>query len=61
MEEYFNEWNEIKKLTNQNERKLGIKAREVFWIKLGQNIGSEEYGKGGDFYETCNYYKKINT
>jgi hypothetical protein len=27
-------------------RRLGIKPREIFWAKIGHNIGDEEYGKG---------------
>ena len=46
MLEEYNEWNEVKKITSKNNIHIGIKSREVFWIKLGQNIGDEEYGKG---------------
>jgi mRNA interferase MazF len=48
MKEY-DEWNEVKKHTQQKKRKLGMKSREIFWVKIGHNIGSEEYGKGKDF------------
>lgn len=48
MQEY-DRWNEVKKETIQKERKLGIKPREIFWVKIGQNIGDEEYGKGDLF------------
>lgn len=47
--ENFNKWNEVKKNTQLNKRKLGLKQRDIFWVKIGQNIGSEEYGKGDDF------------
>lgn len=45
----FDKWNETKKSTHKNRRKLGLKQREIWWVKIGQNIGSEEYGKGKDF------------
>lgn len=45
----FDEWNEAKKATESIERKVGIKPRELFWVKIGINIGSEEYGKGENF------------
>ena len=45
----FDEWNEIKKVTHKKERRLAIKTREIFWLKIGQNIGTEEFGKGKDF------------
>lgn len=45
----FDQWNSLKKKTHFKERKVGIKPRDIFYIRLGQNIGSEEYGKGDDF------------
>lgn len=45
----YDEWNEIKKKTSRKNRKLGIKPREIFWVKIGHNLGSEEFGKGNDF------------
>jgi len=46
MFEKYDNWNEVKKITTKNKIHIGIKTREVFWVKLGQNIGDEEYGKG---------------
>jgi len=45
----YDKWNEVKKQISQNKRRLGIKPREIFWLKIGQNIGDEEYGKGKVF------------
>jgi len=45
----YDEWNEVKKTTESNKRKSGIKPREIYWAKIGYNIGDEEYGKGKDF------------
>lgn len=45
----YDEWNEIKKQTQQVNSNLSIKAREIYWTKIGLNIGNEEYGKGNDF------------
>ncbi|NQY22505.1 MAG: type II toxin-antitoxin system PemK/MazF family toxin [Campylobacteraceae bacterium] len=45
----FDKWNEIKKVCDENNRKIGIKPREIFWAKIGLNIGSEEYGKDKNF------------
>ncbi|MEA1920556.1 MAG: type II toxin-antitoxin system PemK/MazF family toxin [Campylobacterota bacterium] len=47
--EKFDEWNEVKKVAQIKERRLDIKPREIFWAKIGQNIGDEEYGKGQNF------------
>jgi len=49
MADVYDEWNEIKKKTNKKENKVGFKEREIFWVRLGQNIGSEEFGKGNEF------------
>jgi len=45
----YDEWNSVKKKTEKINRKLGIKPREIFWLKIGKNIGHEEYGKGREF------------
>jgi mRNA interferase MazF len=45
----FEKWHNVKKSIHQSKRKLGIKPREIFWVKIGQNIGDEEYGKGEVF------------
>jgi mRNA-degrading endonuclease toxin of MazEF toxin-antitoxin module len=49
MEEKFDEWNEVKKRTAKKQFKVTIKPREIFWVKIGQNVGSEEFGKNKDF------------
>jgi len=38
MSKRFDEWNETKKITESRERKVGIKPRELFWVKIGQNM-----------------------
>ena len=55
----FDEWNETKKLTEVNMRRVGIKPRELFWVKIGQNIGSEEYGKGENFTRPVIIVRKL--
>ncbi len=55
----FNKWNEVKKKTEDNKRKLGIKSRDIFWAKIGQNIGSEEYGKNDSFARPIIIIRKL--
>jgi len=55
----FNQWNEVKKKTEDNKRKLGIKPRDIFWAKIGQNIGSEEYGKNDNFARPIIIIRKL--
>ncbi|MBL0687157.1 MAG: type II toxin-antitoxin system PemK/MazF family toxin [Sulfurospirillum sp.] len=49
MSQVYDKWNEVKKQVNCKNRNLSIKVREIFWVKIGQNIGDEEYGKGEIF------------
>ncbi len=42
----FNEWNKQKIEINKNSLNKWVKIREVWWMSLGINIGSEENGKG---------------
>jgi len=45
----FDKWNEVKKETDKAQMHFKIKPREIFWVKIGQNIGHEEFGKGKEF------------
>ena len=45
----FDQWNNIKKTTHKTKVKVTIKPRDIYWAKIGQNIGHEEYGKGKEF------------
>ena len=45
----FDNWNEVKKETQNKNFILTIKKREIYWAKIGLNIGHEQYGKGKDF------------
>ncbi len=55
----YDKWNEVKKHTIKNNRKLGIKEREIFWVKIGQNIGDEEYEKGDIFSRPIIVIRKL--
>lgn len=57
----FDDWNKVKKITNQNKRNLGIKTREIFWAKIGLNIGSEEYGKDKNFARPVIIVRKLTS
>jgi|TARA_R110002033_G_scaffold63018_1_gene113918 mRNA interferase MazF len=59
MDRFFDEWNEIKKELTKNERKLGIKSREIFWANIGQNIGYEQNGKGKNFVRPVIVVRKL--
>ena len=57
----YDKWNEVKKVVSKNNRQLGIKPREIFWAKIGQNIGSEEYGKGKNFARPVVIIRKLTS
>ncbi len=49
----YDAWNNIKKKSNTEENRVGFKEREIFWVRVGQNIGAEEFGKGERVSKTC--------
>ena len=57
--EKFDEWNIVKKKTQKTKRVLTLRQREVWWAKLGQNIGSEEYGKNSNFTRPVVVIKRL--
>jgi mRNA interferase MazF len=40
----FDEWNKVKKQLDTKEHILNLKVGQVWWCKLGLNIGSEQNG-----------------
>lgn len=56
----FDKWNEVKKSLYSYETNWITKEREVYWVKLGQNIGFEQNGKGDDFLRPVLIFKKFN-
>lgn len=57
----FDEWNTIKKNTELNKRKIGIKPREIFWAKIGENVGFEQNGKGENFARPVIIMRKLTS
>lgn len=53
----YDEWNKVKKETQNNSRK----PRDIFWVKIGQNIGSEEYGKDKNFARPLIVIRKLTS
>ena len=52
MKKDFDEWNEVKKKTNE-ERSRFYTVREIWWCRFGVNIGTEQDGKGEWFVRPC--------
>ena len=60
--EKFNNWNVKKQEIHFSERTNDVyfKERQIWWCSVGQNIGSESYGKGEDFRRPILIYKKLS-
>jgi predicted glycosyltransferase/mRNA-degrading endonuclease toxin of MazEF toxin-antitoxin module len=56
----FDEWNELKKKLNSNNKLLNFREREVFFISMGVNVGFEVYGKGDCFLRPVVILKKFS-
>ncbi len=57
----FDKWNDVKKNTEKSNIKLGIRPRDIFWAKIGQNIGTEEYGKNKNFARPLIVIRKLTS
>src|SRR5208282_4436332 len=51
MEKDFDRWNEIKKATNAADEaaRLYFREGEIWWVRLGHNVGYEADGKSREF------------
>jgi len=61
MEKKYNDWNRVKQTTQKKSKELFFKERDVFWAKLGENIGFEQNGKGEEFTRPVVIVKKYST
>lgn len=56
----FDEWNVVKKRLQQQDRVKFFKQRQIWWCSIGQNLGSESYGKGRTFTRPVLIFKKLS-
>jgi len=56
----FDAWNEVKKCTNEEKVRVGFKQRDIFYMRMGQNIGFEQDGKGAEFVRPVVIIKGFN-
>ncbi|OGG93756.1 hypothetical protein A2609_00690 [Candidatus Kaiserbacteria bacterium RIFOXYD1_FULL_47_14] len=52
MEKDFDEWNKVKKITHAELPRL-YTVREIWWCRLGANVGTEQDGKGDWYVRPC--------
>jgi len=57
---WFTDWAGLKPKLHFSERELYFKERQIWWTSIGQNIGSEQNGKRGNFERTVLVFKKFN-
>jgi mRNA interferase MazF len=57
---YFDRWNILKKKNAISQKILGIKERDIIFLRMGKNIGYEQDGKGEEFLRPVVIYKKFN-
>jgi len=55
----YDKWNNIKKNISLKEQYLTFKVREIYWVKLGQNVGFETDGKGEEFLRPVLVFRKF--
>ena len=56
----FDEWNIVKKKLQQKDGVKFFRERQIWWCGVGQNLGSEIYGKGVTFTRPVLVYKKLS-
>lgn len=56
----YDSWNKVKKNLTQNTNVPYIKEGRIFWCSVGQNIGTEIYGKGKGYARPVLVYKKLS-
>lgn len=60
MEKNFDAWNGVKKDLHNDGLYRGFKEREIFYAKVGENIGFEQCGKGDEFVRPVLILRKFN-
>jgi len=58
--EQFDKWNRLKKEIAITNSYLTFKVREIYWLKVGQNIGYETQGKGEEFLRPVLIFRKFS-
>ncbi len=59
MSEHFDEWNSVKKETDTLTSPI-FKEREVYYMRMGHNIGHEQNGKGDEFVRPVVILKRLS-
>lgn len=60
MEKDFDGWNNVKKILSKKEERFFFKEGDIWWVSVGQNLGTESYGKGDTFRRPVLIIKKLS-
>lgn len=60
MKKDFTEWHKKKTEVHQAENRVFFHEREIWWCRIGLNIGYEQDGKGDNFARPVIIFKKFN-
>ena len=61
MHKDFDKWNIKKKELSEKEKKFFFREGDIWWVSLGQNLGTESYGKGDTFRRPVLIIKKLSS
>ena len=56
----YDVWSRLKQELEGSQNKIQFKERDIFFIKMGKNIGVEQDGKGEEFKRPVVVIKKFN-
>ena len=56
----FDKWNKLKQIIDAKQRLISFRPRDIYFISVGQNVGCETFGKGGEFLRPVLVYKKLS-
>lgn len=56
----FDEWNEVKKKLDKKTGNSLFREGQIWWCSVGQNVGSETYGKGKIFARPVLVFKRLS-
>ncbi len=60
MQKNFDQWNSVKKETDKREAIFKFQPRDVWFVRVGENVGFEQSGKGKDFLRPVLVFKKFS-
>lgn len=55
----FDKWNLLKQEIHTKEITINIKEKNIYFVSIGQNIGTENYGKSDKFLRSVLVHKKL--